>query len=128
MDKLYSRDDVISATKQLSEHIHQLEMVQNYQLIEKRVHENERLKHYMNHLKRSQKQSVNFQNYNKPVAYKQSEDSINAIKSDIDEIPIVNQFREAQNETNELLQLITKTLYQRLQENSDTTLFEDKES
>lgn len=128
MDKLYSRDDVISATKQLSEHIHQLEMVQNYQLIEKHVHENERLKHYMNHLKRSQKQSVNFQNYNKPVAYQQSEDSINAIKSDIDEIPIVNQFREAQNETNELLQLITKTLYQRLQENSDTTLFEDKES
>ncbi|MGV3243842.1 YlbF family regulator [Staphylococcus sp. 11261D007BR] len=125
---MYSRDDVISATKQLSEHIHQLEMVQNYQLIEKRVHENERLKHYMNHLKRSQKQSVNFQNYNKPVAYQQSEDSINAIKSDIDEIPIVNQFREAQNETNELLQLITKTLYQRLQENSDTTLFEDKES
>lgn len=128
MDKLYSRDDVISATKQLSEHIHQLEMVQNYQLIEKRVHENERLKHYMNHLKRSQKQSVNFQNYNKPVAYQQSEDSINAIKSDIDEIPVVNQFREAQNETNELLQLITITLYQRLQENSDTTLFEDKES
>lgn len=128
MDKLYSRDDVISATKQLSEHIHQLEMVQNYQLIEKRVHENERLKHYMNQLKRSQKQSVNFQNYNKPVAYQQSEDSINATKSDIDEIPIVNQFREAQNETNDLLQLITKTLYQRLQENSDTTLFEDKES
>ena len=44
-------------------------------------------------LEKQQKQSVNFQNYGKQHAYQQSEDEIEALEDEINELPIVEEFR-----------------------------------
>ena len=46
----------------------------------------------MNRLKNNKKQSVNFQNYGKQHAYQQSEDEIEALEDEINELPIVEEF------------------------------------
>ncbi|MBI5974935.1 RicAFT regulatory complex protein RicA family protein [Staphylococcus canis] len=111
----YSREDILKAASNLSHRIQNLEMVQNYQNIETQIHKNARILNYMNQLKQSQKQSVNFQNYDKPNAYRRSEDKINSIRNKIDDIPIVTEFRASQEEVNDLLHLVIKTLSTGLQ-------------
>ncbi|AVP36950.1 hypothetical protein DOS70_10520 [Staphylococcus felis] len=113
----YTREDILSATSKLAKHIQDLDTVKTYQRIEEQIHQNKKISNYMNTLKQSQKQSVNFQNYNKPNAYKRSEATIETIRNQIDDIPIVTQFRKSQEETNDFLQLVIETMSKRLQEN-----------
>ena len=70
----------------------------------------------MNRLKAQQKQSVNFQNYGKQNALEQSEAKIQYLKDEINELPIVEEFRSAQYEANDLLQMMVKTMEDRLNE------------
>ena len=73
----------------------------------------------MNRLKAQQKQSVNFQNYGKQNALEQSEAKIQYLKDEINELPIVEEFRSAQFEANELLQLMVSTMEQSLNKHNE---------
>ncbi|MEJ7540893.1 RicAFT regulatory complex protein RicA family protein [Staphylococcus intermedius] len=113
---MYSRDMILEAAQKLSASIQSLETIQHYQRIETQIHQNEQISQYMADLKRNQKQSVNLQNYDKPVAFARSEEKIEEIQSKIDEIPIVNEFKAAQQEANELLHLVIGTLSSRIEQ------------
>lgn len=77
---------------------------------EAKIHENEKVNSLISQLKHYQKQAVNFQQYGKEKALKQVEEKINAVEKELDEIPIVQQFKQSQMEVNELLQLISVTI------------------
>ncbi|HEC2144765.1 TPA: RicAFT regulatory complex protein RicA family protein [Staphylococcus delphini] len=113
---MYSREMILEAAQKLSASIQSLETIQHYQRIETQIHQNEQISQYMAELKQNQKQSVNLQNYDKPVAFARSEEKIEEIQTKINEIPIVNEFKTAQQEANDLLHFIIGTLSARIEQ------------
>ncbi|MEB7398729.1 YlbF/YmcA family competence regulator [Staphylococcus epidermidis] len=113
---MYSEKEIIRKVESLAEKIGKLEVVQDYHNVEKQIHNNQAIKQKMNRLKTQQKQSVNFQNYGKQNALEQSEAKIQYLKDEINELPIVEEFRSAQYEANDLLQMMVKTMEDRLNE------------
>ena len=116
---MYSKTDILKQADQLTSKIQDLNLIKSYQNIEKQIHENRNIESKMNRLKKQQKQSVNFQNYGKQHAYQQSEDEIEALEHEINELPIVEEFRSAQYEANDLLQLMISTMEDRLNEHNE---------
>lgn len=57
-----------------------------------------------------QKQAVNLQHYGKGEALKKVEGKISTIEQELDEIPVVQDFKQSQVDVNELLQLIASTI------------------
>ena len=104
---MYSEKEIIRKVESLAEKIGKLEVVQDYHNVEKQIHNNQAAQ---------QKQSVNFQNYGKQNALEQSEAKIQYLKDEINELPIVEEFRSAQYETHDLLQMMVKTMEDRLNE------------
>ena len=100
----------------LAEKIGKLEVVQDYHNVEKQIHNNQAIKTKDESFESATKQSVNFQNYGKQNALEQSEAKIQYLKDEINELPIVEEFRSAQYEANDLLQMMVKTMEDRLNE------------
>ncbi len=61
-------------------------------------------------IKALQKQAVNFQAYGKEEALKKVEKEIDRLQAEIDEIPIVQEFKDTQVVINDILQLVTNTI------------------
>ncbi|MBA8759151.1 RicAFT regulatory complex protein RicA family protein [Staphylococcus coagulans] len=116
---MYSKESILEAAKALGEAFQSLDTIQDYRRIETQIHQNEQIAQHMSELKQNQKQSVNLQNYNKPNAYARSEAKIDQIRTTIDDIPIVNEFRTAQQEANELLHLVVDTISTRIESSTD---------
>ncbi|MBL7573105.1 RicAFT regulatory complex protein RicA family protein [Staphylococcus saccharolyticus] len=113
---MYKKKQILNQTDVLAQRIGELEVVKDYQKVEQQIHKNKMIESKMNHLKAQQKQSVNFQNYGKEVAFQQSENDIKHLEGEINELPIVEEFRAAQYDANELLQMMIKTMEDRLNE------------
>ena len=109
---MYSKDDILKQADQLTSKIQDLDLIKSYQNIEKQIHENRNIESKMNRLKKQQ-------NYGKQHAYQQSEDEIEALEDEINELPIVEEFRSAQYEANDLLQLMISTMEDRLNEHNE---------
>ncbi|MBU0437465.1 hypothetical protein CD110_05105 [Staphylococcus casei] len=121
---MYEKDDILEAATQLSERIKSLDTVKEYHAVEAQIHHNKHIEQRMKDLKKTQKQSVNLQNYGKTEALKQSEGKIHDIEQNINDLPIVEEFRESQTEANDLLQMMISTMSDRLnqhQQDHDNT-------
>ncbi|MGX8004688.1 RicAFT regulatory complex protein RicA family protein [Staphylococcus hominis] len=103
----------------VSNKIKGLELIKQYQNVEQQIHENSSIDQKMKQLKLQQKQSVNFQNYGKHQAYQKSEKEISQLEKEINALPIVEEFRSAQFEANELLQLMVSTMEQSLNKHNE---------
>ncbi|BBD90169.1 RicAFT regulatory complex protein RicA family protein [Staphylococcus caprae] len=116
---MYSKEDILKHADTLANRINNLEIVKDYQTIEKQIHNNKTIENKMKNLKKQQKQSVNFQNYGKDNAFQQSENQIHHIEDEINQLPIVEEFRSAQYDANDLLQMMIKTMEDRLNEHNE---------
>ena len=117
---MYKRqEDILKHADVLARRINNLEVVKDYQSIEQQIHNNKTIESKMKSLKKQQKQSVNFQNYGKDTAFRQSENQIHHIENEINNLPIVEEFRSAQYDANELLQMMIKTMEDRLNEHNE---------
>ena len=92
----YTKDDLIAKAQELAQMIAETEEVDFFKKAEAQIHENQRVRELIASLKSLQKQSINFEHYGKEKAYKQVQDRINAIETEIDQIPIVQQFKQSQ--------------------------------
>lgn len=118
-NSMYSKEDILKHADTLANRINNLEIVKDYQTIEKQIHSNKTIENKMKNLKKQQKQSVNFQNYGKDNAFQQSENQIHHIEDEINQLPIVEEFRSAQYDANDLLQMMIKTMEDRLNEHNE---------
>ncbi|MCE5037942.1 YlbF/YmcA family competence regulator [Staphylococcus auricularis] len=116
---MYNKEDILAEADQLSEKIKALPEISDYRSIEEQIHANQSIDQNMKQLKRSQKQSVNLQNYGKTEALKQSEARIQHLEDEINRIPIVEEFREAQAEANNILQMMISTMADRLNQQDE---------
>lgn len=106
----YKKEDIIHRAKDLAKMIAATEEVEFFKQAEEKIHENTKVAETLSMIKGLQKQAVNFQQYGKEKALKQVEEKIATLESDLDEIPIVQQFKQSQMEVNDLLQLVALTV------------------
>lgn len=106
----YSREEIIERTKELAKMISETEEVDFYKRAEQQINKNSKVNDRIAEIKKLQKQAVNLQHYGKIAALQETEAKIEAIQQEIDELPIVSEFKESQKEVNDMLQMVTKTI------------------
>ncbi len=107
---LYSKDDIVKEAKELGRMIANTEQVEFFKKAEAKIHENEEVRKRMASLKSLQKQAVNFQQYGKEKALQMTEEKIKQIEDELEEMPIVDQFKKSQTEVNTILQMVSHAI------------------
>lgn len=106
----YSKDDILARAKELARMIAETDEVDFFKRAEAQIHDNEKVRTAISAIKGLQKQAVNLQHYGKIEALKNTEEKIASIEKELDEIPVVSEFKHSQVEVNELLQLVASTI------------------
>lgn len=110
MTTKYTKDDIIAKAREIAEMISHTEEVDFFKRAEAQINENQKIREKIASLKSLQKQAVNFQQYGKEKALSLIEGKIEKIEVEIDEIPIVQEFKQSQGDVNDLLQLVANTI------------------
>ncbi|MBM7837726.1 cell fate (sporulation/competence/biofilm development) regulator YmcA (YheA/YmcA/DUF963 family) [Alkalihalobacillus xiaoxiensis] len=110
MSTLYTKKDIKDKANELATMLAQTEEVDFFKRAEKQINDHLRVQEMIAEIKRNQKEAVNLKHYGKTEALKQVEDRIDALHHEIDQIPLVQEFKRSQVEVNHLLQLITNTV------------------
>lgn len=106
----YTKQQIIEKAHEIATMIAQTEEVDFFKRAEAQINANQKVKEKIASLKSLQKQAVNFQHLGKEKALKLVESKIEAIEAEIDEIPIVQEFKQSQGEVNGLLQLVAHSI------------------
>jgi cell fate (sporulation/competence/biofilm development) regulator YmcA (YheA/YmcA/DUF963 family) len=106
----YTKDEIVARAKDLAKMIAETEEVDFFKRAEAQIHENEKVSTSISVIKGLQKQAVNFQHYGKMEALRKTEEKIAALEQELDEIPIVYEFKQSQADVNDLLQLVASTI------------------
>ncbi|MFO1445988.1 RicAFT regulatory complex protein RicA family protein [Bacillus sp. Bva_UNVM-123] len=106
----FTKDEIVARANELAQMIAETEEVDFFKRAEAQINENEKVRATISNIKGLQKQAVNLQHFGKKEALKKTEDKITALETELDELPIVQEFKQSQIEVNELLQLVANTI------------------
>lgn len=106
----YSKDDIVARAKELARMVAETDEVDFFKRAEAQIHENKKVSTLIADMKGLQKQAVNLEHYRKHEALKKVEAQISSIEKELDEIPVVQEFKQSQIEVNDLLQIIASTI------------------
>ena len=93
--KLYTKDEIVEKAKEIAHMIANTEEVEFFKKAEEQINENQFVREKIASLKTLQKQAVNFQHLGKERALKTMETKIEGIEKEIDELPVVQQFKQS---------------------------------
>ncbi len=110
MEQRYTKKEIVEKAKDLAKMMTETEEVDFFKRAEAQIQENQKIREKMASLKSLQKQAVNFQHYGKHEALKMIEAKIEKVEAEINDIPIVQEFKQSQVEVNELLQVVANTV------------------
>lgn len=108
--KKYTKDDIVARATELAKMISETEEVDFFKRAEAQINENQKVREMIASIKSLQKQAVNFQHYGKTEALKMVEAKIEKIEEELDEIPIVQEFKQSQTDVNDLPQIVASTI------------------
>lgn len=108
--KLYTKDEIVAKAKEVAHMIANTEEVEVFKQTEEKINENQKVREKIASLKTLQKQAVNFQALGKEKALAMIEGKIEKIEAEINEVPIVEEFKQSQTDVNMLLQLVSNTI------------------
>ncbi|SHG83276.1 MULTISPECIES: RicAFT regulatory complex protein RicA family protein [Virgibacillus] len=106
----YTRKQVLDEAKKLANMLANTEEIEHFKQVEAKINENKKVQQLITKIKALQKQAVNLQAYEKHEALKKVEEQLDIFQSEIDGIPVVQEFKEIQVVVNDVLQLITATI------------------
>jgi cell fate (sporulation/competence/biofilm development) regulator YmcA (YheA/YmcA/DUF963 family) len=106
----YTKDDIVARAVDLARMIAETEEVDFFKRAEAQLNDNKKVHTLISDIKGLQKQAVNLQHYGKPEALKKVEAKIMSVEQELDEIPVVRDFKQSQLEVNELLQIIASAI------------------
>lgn len=109
-EKKVSRKEIIEQTEKLAELIALSDEVDFFKRAEQQIKENTKVQTLINQIKLQQKHAVQFEHYDKVKALQSAEKKLDELQHELDEIPVVQEFKQSQKEVNELLQLVTNIL------------------
>ncbi len=107
---MYTKEEIVARARELAQMVADTKEVEFFKKAESQINENQKIREKVASIKSLQKQAVNFQHYSKQEALKQVEDKIDKLQEELDELPIIQEFKESQIEVNDLLQLIAVTI------------------
>ncbi|MRH42638.1 hypothetical protein GH741_08060 [Aquibacillus halophilus] len=106
----YTRKQVIEEAHKLANMMANTDEIDRFKQLEAKLNENQKIQASIKKIKALQKQAVNFQAYGKQEALKKIETEIDRLQAEIDEIPIVQEFKDSQVVINDILQLVSNTI------------------
>lgn len=108
--QIVSRQEIIEQAKKLAALISRSAEVEFFKRAEQQIKKNSKVNSMIAEIKRLQKQAVHFEHYKKEKALKETELKIEKLTNELDQIPIVQEFKQSQKEVNDLLQMITTVI------------------
>lgn len=108
--KQYTRQEVLTEAKELAAMLAKTEEIERFKEVEAKINANEKIQRLIKRIKTLQKSAVNLQAYEKTAALKKVEDEIENCQTELDNIPIVQEFQEIQVIVNDILQLVSGTI------------------
>ncbi|RLL45389.1 hypothetical protein D8M04_11080 [Oceanobacillus piezotolerans] len=106
----YTRKEVLDEARRLADMIASTDEIERFKLVEAKLNENKKVQQLIQKIKTLQKSAVNLQAYGKQEALKKVEEEIDRLQNEIDEIPVVQEFKEIQIVVNDVLQLVSGTI------------------
>jgi cell fate (sporulation/competence/biofilm development) regulator YmcA (YheA/YmcA/DUF963 family) len=106
----YTRKEVLDEARKLADMLANTEEIDRFKQVEAKINSNEKVQKLISSIKVLQKQAVNLQAYEKTEALKKVEEQIDRLQAEIDDIPVVQEFKETQIIVNDILQLVTGTI------------------
>ncbi|GAA0298212.1 cell fate (sporulation/competence/biofilm development) regulator YmcA (YheA/YmcA/DUF963 family) [Gracilibacillus halotolerans] len=106
----YTKAEVLEKAHKLADMMANMEEIDRFKQLEAKLNENQKVQANIKKIKALQKQAVNFQAYGKEEALKKVEAELDRLQKEIDEIPIVQEFKDSQVVINDLLQLVSNTI------------------
>ncbi|WP_096189052.1 RicAFT regulatory complex protein RicA family protein [Evansella halocellulosilytica] len=110
MTKLYTKAEVKEKAKELANMIAETEEVDFFKRAELQINDHLKVQEIIGQIKSLQKEAVNLKHYEKHEALKAVEDKIDALQDELDNIPLVREFKQSQTDVNSLLQLVSTTI------------------
>ncbi|MGE8204003.1 RicAFT regulatory complex protein RicA family protein [Heyndrickxia sp. NPDC080065] len=108
--KRYTKDEIVERATDIAKMIAETDEVDFFKRAEAQINENQKVREMIASIKSLQKQAVNFQHYGKTEALKMVEGKIEKIEEELDELPIVQEFKQSQADVNDLLQIVASTI------------------
>jgi len=105
-----SNKEIIDKARELADLIAQSEEVEFYRRAEQQIKRSQKVQSLIAQLKRTQKELVHAKQLQKHQLAAQLEEKLERLQDELDEIPIVVEFKESQLEINDLLQLVTNVI------------------
>ncbi|WP_188455631.1 RicAFT regulatory complex protein RicA family protein [Virgibacillus oceani] len=106
----YTRTQILDEAKKLADMLSNTKEIDRFKQVEAKINDNKKVQQLISRIKSLQKQAVNFQAYGKTEALKKVETEIDRLQEEIDEIPVVQEFKEIQVVVNDVLQLVSGTI------------------
>ncbi|WP_188205875.1 RicAFT regulatory complex protein RicA family protein [Alkalibacillus aidingensis] len=106
----YTRQEVIQEANELAEKLANIDEIERFKQLEVKINQNTKVQGHIKKIKALQKQAVNLQHYGKGEALQRVEEQIDRLQAELDEIPIVQEFKESQVVVNDILQRVTQTI------------------
>ncbi|MBD7936643.1 MULTISPECIES: RicAFT regulatory complex protein RicA family protein [Cytobacillus] len=110
----YSKDDIVKRARELAVMIADTEEVDFFKRAEAQINENEKVSKIIAQIKGLQKQAVNLQHYGKEEALRKTEAKIDSLEEELDAIPVVQEFKQSQVDVNDLLQIVSSAISNRV--------------
>lgn len=110
MEKTYTKEEIVVKAKELAKMIAETEEVDFFTRAEQQVNANLRIQELIAQIKKEQKEAVNLEHYNKPEALKKVDERIDQLNDELDQIPLVQEFKRSQMAVNNILQLVATTI------------------
>ncbi|KHE72520.1 RicAFT regulatory complex protein RicA family protein [Halobacillus sp. BBL2006] len=106
----YTRKQVVEEAHKLAKMMADIEEIDRFKQLEAKLNENQKVQSHIKKIKALQKQAVNFQAYGKTEALQKVEGEIDRLQNELDEIPVVAEFKESQVLINDILQMVSSTI------------------
>lgn len=106
----YTKENIVERAHELAKMIANTEEVDFFKRAEAQINENQKVREMVASIKSLQKQAVNFQHYEKDRALKLVEEKLENLEKELDEIPIVQEFKQSQSDVNDLLQMVANAI------------------
>ena len=106
----YTRKQVLDEARNLANMLANTEEIIRFKQVEAKINSNQKVQQLISRIKTLQKQAVNYQAYEKKEALNKVETEIDRLQAEIDDIPVVQEFKDIQITVNDVLQLVTGTI------------------
>ncbi|MCI1692887.1 RicAFT regulatory complex protein RicA family protein [Aneurinibacillus aneurinilyticus] len=116
-ERTFDYSSIMGQAKELATLIANSEEVERFKQAEKKISANARVQGLIAKIKQKQKQIVKLEHSRRYEEIPVLEQEIDTLQDELDSIPIVLEFKQTQQDINELLQIVTSVIANKVSEN-----------